>query len=123
MSQNEKKTVHDFNEDDNNNGDYDLKHSGSGGGVSGNEDGDSDGGSIAVLDINNNNNNRLKLQQNDLLNERSRQLQPQQFKDQKAKKISIKEEEELVEEVVMQNDNSGANKIVNSKHDLKSGNF
>ena len=118
MSQNEKKTVDEINDDEIINDDYDLKHDSNA--LSGNEDGYSDEGGKVAFDKNN---SRISSQQQrEPTSERSRQHQTQQHQDQK--EISIKEEEEdFVEEVVKSKGKGGAIRIVNTKQDFKLGNF
>ena len=122
MSQNDKKTIHNINQDDNNSEDRELKLDESVSGViSSNDDEDNVGQNKSILDTNNN--NRPNSKQHEQVNERSRQLQSQQFQDQSKNKISIREEEELMEEAEVEKDNDGAINISNSKQDLKLGNF
>jgi len=119
MSQNEKKTVDEINDDEIINDDYDLKHDSNA--LSGNEDGYSDEGGKVAFDKNN---NRISSQQQrEPASERpSRHHQTQQHQDQK--EISIKEEEEdFAEEVAKSKEKGGAIRIVNSKQDFKLGNF
>jgi len=119
MSQNEKKTVDEINDDEIINDDYDLKHDSNA--LSGNEDGYSDEGGKVAFDKNN---NRISSPQHrEPASERpSRHHQTQQHQDQK--EISIKEEEEdFVEEVAKSKEKGGAIRIVNSKQDFKLGNF
>ena len=109
MSQNEKKTVDEINDDEIINDDYDLKHDSND--LSGNEDGYSDEGVKVAFDKNN---NRISSQQ---------QREPTN-KHQDQKEISIKEErEDFVEEVVKSKEKGGAIRILNSKQDFKLGNF
>lgn len=73
MSQNDKKTIYNINQDENNNEDSELKSDESVSGViSSNDDEDNVGQNKYILDTNNN--NRSKSKQDEQVNERSRQL-------------------------------------------------